>query len=417
MCTNLTGIELPSTLIQISQRAFYNCCELESITLNEGLKTIEHYAFQYCNSLKTIDVPNSVTTIGDKAFSFCDNLTAVRFPQNSQFTSIPYCCCYYNSQETLKNPSLEAVILPANITDLRDFAFSGCTSLKYIFCESNSLSYQTKSFENVPKTCTLIVPQNFTTTIDLPKAYGTGIILDKNTTEVNLSDNTYFYNFIGEETDIENTTYTRTFQAGNFYLPLFLPFSMSVSDLKNSLGDDCIIAQLMSLQSVGDELSINWSSVTSETLDANTPYIVKVTADKGSITATDVVFARDRETRNGTFESGAWKISLHGTLLPETISPNDGKFVLTTYNGGEFRQAGSDLTLKPYRFYMTIDARPASHSPNNIRMNIDGEESQDALESILINEDENGNYFDLQGRKINNPSNGIFINNGKKVAL
>ena len=27
LCTNLTGIELPSTLIQISQRACYNCCE------------------------------------------------------------------------------------------------------------------------------------------------------------------------------------------------------------------------------------------------------------------------------------------------------------------------------------------------------------------------------------------------------
>ena len=409
-CIGLEKVVLHEGLTKIAANAFQNCWNLKSIEIPNTVTTIGANAFQFCNSLETIEVPNSVTSIDKYAFASCDNLVSVKFPQNNQFNKVPYCCFYYSS------PKLETVILPSNITSVEDYAFYGCTALKYIFCESNSLSKETHSFDDVPGTCTLIVPENFSTAISFPKVYGKGAFLFDSTTDINLSDNTYFYNYIGDDSKSVNVTYERTFQAG-YCLPLFLPFSMRVSDLKNSLGDDCIIAQLSSIQSVGNGLAINWSSVTSESLNANTPYIVKVTSDKESITALNATFARDRETRDGTFESGAWKVSLHGTLLPETIVANDGKFVLTTYNGGEFRQAGSELTLKPYRFYLTIDARPASSSPNSIKMNIDGEESQDALESILTTEDENGDYYDLQGRKIVNPSNGIFIKNGKKVAL
>ena len=406
-CKGLTGVEIPNSVTQIGQLAFSACTSLTNFNFPNALISIGPDAFNG-SAITSVWIPNSVESIGQMAFANCSNLKTIRFPENDKFTSIPAKC-------VMKGTRLESAILPANITSLADYAFWECTSLNYVFCEGNILNEigdKRQCFVNVPGTCRLIVPQGFTTsTIELTKVYGKGAFLFDSTTDINLSDNTYFYNFIGDDSKTLNVTYERTFQAGNFYLPLFIPFSMSVADLKNSLGQDCKIAHLKDIDYNDGTIALNWSFIESGELYANTPYIIKLESSSDRIEVADVTFAIDRETVNGTFENNGCTVTLTGVYLPENLVAGDGKYVLTKNNS--FQQAGANLTLNPYRFYLTCST-PTEQA--KIKMNVEREEEQDALESIFYIEGEEDNiYYDLNGRRVDNPSNGIFFTNGKKV--
>lgn len=64
-------------VIQISNRAFYECSGMTSITIGNNVTIIGDYAFYGCSGLTSITIPGSVTCIGDYAFYYSPNLTSV----------------------------------------------------------------------------------------------------------------------------------------------------------------------------------------------------------------------------------------------------------------------------------------------------------------------------------------------------
>jgi len=97
-CKELKRITIPSTVIQIGQRAFYGCDKLEEIELNEGLLEIGKSAFHGCTTLKRIIIPSTISLIDKDVFATCD--------------------------------LLESVQLPEGLVEIRDEAFFGCDKLK-----------------------------------------------------------------------------------------------------------------------------------------------------------------------------------------------------------------------------------------------------------------------------------------------
>ena len=104
-CTNLTTINIPSSVTTIGRSAFNGCSSLANITIPNGVTSIGDSAFDSCTSLESITIPNSVTTIGNIAFARCSRL--------------------------------EAVILPNSITTLGNFTFQHCTNLASITLPDN----------------------------------------------------------------------------------------------------------------------------------------------------------------------------------------------------------------------------------------------------------------------------------------
>ena len=64
-------------VIQISNRAFYECSGMTSITIGNNVTIIGDYAFYGCSGLTSITIPGSVTCIGNYAFYYSPNLTSV----------------------------------------------------------------------------------------------------------------------------------------------------------------------------------------------------------------------------------------------------------------------------------------------------------------------------------------------------
>ncbi len=74
--------EVPATVTEIWDAAFYLCGNLTKISFPEGLQKVGNYAFMKCENLNDFTLPDSLTEIGSDAFSYCDSLTAVTVPAN-----------------------------------------------------------------------------------------------------------------------------------------------------------------------------------------------------------------------------------------------------------------------------------------------------------------------------------------------
>ena len=74
---NATTYNIPNTVTEIGQNAFYYCNKMTSINIPDSVTTIGAKAFYSCSSLKEITIPQSVTSIGADAFIYCENLTAI----------------------------------------------------------------------------------------------------------------------------------------------------------------------------------------------------------------------------------------------------------------------------------------------------------------------------------------------------
>lgn len=70
-CSNLTNINIPSSVTNIEEAAFYGCSSLTSINIPSSVTSIGKEAFWGCSNLTSINIPNSVTSIGEWAFSNC----------------------------------------------------------------------------------------------------------------------------------------------------------------------------------------------------------------------------------------------------------------------------------------------------------------------------------------------------------
>lgn len=64
-------IEIPGSVKSITPYTFNQCKQLKTVTLNEGTERIHAWAFKDCISLIDIFLPSSLTEISDKAFEGC----------------------------------------------------------------------------------------------------------------------------------------------------------------------------------------------------------------------------------------------------------------------------------------------------------------------------------------------------------
>ena len=127
-CTNMTSINLPSTLKTIGTHAFYNCNKLTSLSLPEGLTSIATMAFYSTASLNSIHIPASLTNIAQGAFFYNSLTTITVAADNTAYTAEGN--ILYNKNKTMLHtwpagaPYMEKLEIPQNITALAQYAFT-----------------------------------------------------------------------------------------------------------------------------------------------------------------------------------------------------------------------------------------------------------------------------------------------------
>ncbi|MBO5871455.1 MAG: leucine-rich repeat domain-containing protein, partial [Bacteroidaceae bacterium] len=128
-----TEITLPEWLEEIGNVAFCGCKNLKSITLPRWVKKIGDRSFRDCSSLTSISIPESVTEIGEAAFAWCPNLTSITVSKdNKVYDSREDSNTIIHTESNMLISGCKNSIIPPSVTEIGEYAFSGCSSLTSI---------------------------------------------------------------------------------------------------------------------------------------------------------------------------------------------------------------------------------------------------------------------------------------------
>ncbi|MBQ0130222.1 MAG: leucine-rich repeat domain-containing protein, partial [bacterium] len=121
--TALTGIVLPSGLLNIDVACFWGCNSLVSITIPENVTEIGRMAFQNCQSLQSVTFNDSLQKIWDSAFENCSSLTEIEIPNSvAQIRWSAFRNC----------TNLSTVTIGKGVTEIQQYAFMGCSALETV---------------------------------------------------------------------------------------------------------------------------------------------------------------------------------------------------------------------------------------------------------------------------------------------
>lgn len=122
---------------EYNSRVFVNCTNLATITIGKGVKVIPDYTFEGCSGLTSITIPNSLISIGNCSFGGCSKLENIYIANLGAWCKISG--LYHlmgsgpvNKKLYLNSNLITNLIIPADVTTISDFAFTGCSSLTSI---------------------------------------------------------------------------------------------------------------------------------------------------------------------------------------------------------------------------------------------------------------------------------------------
>lgn len=136
---------------EIPQSCFSNWALLKRITLPEGVVAIGANAFWGCRSLKSLNIPTTLTSVGLRAFHECKSLTEVSVGSLTQWLDLKFPSIGINTVEYYETFPFYAsgeghllidgveptfVMIPDNCTEIREFAFTRCQSIKEVMLSS-----------------------------------------------------------------------------------------------------------------------------------------------------------------------------------------------------------------------------------------------------------------------------------------
>lgn len=153
-CTNLTGIELPSTLVSLGDYCFRNCWKLDQVSMPKSLTSIGISCFNGCRGLTDVVIGKSVTTLGDSCFYGCYDMTSISLPETLKSLGNR---CFQGCYE------LASITLPTSVTTLGNNCFNDCRGLKHIDLSPSTKTISHNCFDGCNNLTDVTIPEGVTT--------------------------------------------------------------------------------------------------------------------------------------------------------------------------------------------------------------------------------------------------------------
>ena len=399
-CTGFKGnLTIPSSVTTIGNMAFYGCSGFTGdLTIPNSVTTIGNYAFANCKGFTgDLTIPNSVTTIGNSAFVDCKGFTGDLAISNS-VTNIGdrafFNCSGFtgnltipNSVTTIGNSAFYNcygftgnLTIPNSVTTIGSSAFRYCTGLTGDVSLSKSLEVVgSLSFEY----CNKIKTINFQS---LPEGISKYLGAQKIT--VSLSDDSYISNQASRFVNAISYTRTMTGNWGTLVLPYSLKLTgsepYSLYKIETLTGDELVLSRLEGVVAAG------------------TPCVVKSNSTQSELT----FGANNTKLNMAITTTTVGGMTFRGTYWTEDV--NSGYVISKDcfWNVEELKKSELVNGVKVYPFRAWLDGTSAN-APAQLSMRIDG--SATGIDAIDALNDAETEYYDLSGKRLNEPQRGVNI--------
>ena len=171
-CSSLTSVTIGNSVTSIGPAAFNSCSSLTEIVIPDSVVSIKYRTFQGCSSLTSLTIGNGVTSIGQGTFGGCDNLTGVYITDIEAWCNISY--AYLNGVNDRTNPLHYAknlylngelvtrLEIPNTITEIKAYAFAGCSSLTSVIIPDSVTSIGKDAFYNCSSLTSAVISDSVT---------------------------------------------------------------------------------------------------------------------------------------------------------------------------------------------------------------------------------------------------------------
>ena len=214
-----------------------------------------------------------------------------------------------------------------------------------------------------------------------------------------------------------NVTVKRTISA-NTWSTICLPFAMTEEQVKTAFGDDVELAEFTGYEATEDdngdivEINVNFSDATA--IEANHPCLIKVSENVSEFTVDGVDIDPEEEPTVAAVKRTRKQWSeMIGTYVATTVEDQ-----MLFLSGNKFWYSTGSSKIKGYRAYFDFYdvLTEVESSSSRVSMFFNGEIT-DINKVSEKKSDTSGAVYDLQGRRVNKPIKGIFIKDGKKIAI
>ena len=399
-CSKLTSLDVSkfNTVNVTNMKNMFSMCKLTSLDVtnfNTEKVTNMREMFFKCSQLTSLDVTNFNTekvTVMSGMFSGCVALTSLDVTKfntekvtnmNRMFSGCKALTTIYASDK----------FVTGQVTDGSNM-FSICTNLKgFIDCKNNSdktdhtyANYKTGYF-------TKLVGKNGDEKIG---AAGEPLAMDN----LVLDDDKDFVAY--EPFAAKAASYSRTMKEGTTWATLCLPFEVSLAD-KNFRA-----FKLLSADDVTETVELEEIETS---IAAGTPVIIKMKdgATKLDFTVADKAIAKDvqtSETANGNYQ-------LQGLYTQKVFSKDtDNNCYIVKgdklMNPAKLLGTSTEFVgSKPFRAYMVDNSSAPAAGARMFSISVGG--STTAIEQLETTADCKSEYYDLQGRRLQNLQKGVNI--------
>lgn len=356
---------------KVKPYAFYGYDYIKTLIL-DYVGEIETYSFSGCTNLNTVTLGNDINSIDDYVFSDCTNLNTVTLGDGiNTIGDYAFSGC----------TNLNELTIGSGLQTIGASAFKGCTAITEIDTKvATPPSCGTLALEDIDKwACTLTVPK--------------GCLAAYQTAE---QWSNFF--FINEENEIPDVPVDENCEI----------------NITNNMATFCCAYDLdfTNVEGLKAYIASGFNKATNTVLMTR---VYDVPAGTGLVLIGE---AGDYQVEYSTSTS-CYTNLLKGVLTETTIGTTSGKntnYVLANGSHGTgFYPLSQSGTLAAGKAYLQLPTSVSS--AKGISMSFEDETTGicDNYEVEIMNSDTA--VYDLQGRKVKNPSKGLYIVNGKKVVI
>lgn len=238
------------------------------------------------------------------------------------------------------------------------------------------------------------------------------VVLDENSTVVP-----------AEQTNVD-VRVRRTINADE-WSTICLPFDMTEAQVKEAFGNDVQLGDFVGADSEFDDadnvtgITVNFNDASA--IEANHPYIIKVSepVEEFTIDGVDIVADEDEayiEFDNG--KSGSRRVvysGFYGTYHAGTVLDEFTLFL----SSNKFYYSDGSIKMKGYRAYFEfLDVLTEIEGGPHVKIFFGGDDDETGIDRVITVRRAENDVYDLSGRRVGRqPQHGIYIVNGKKVVI